>query len=216
MIAISEVRRLYFFGLIGLTASVLVGVGEFLIHYSSSGYTGVDDFLWLKNSSYQAVVIGHYLMLMGLPLYILGYYHIYLGIRVGHEFIARIILLLEIIAFMIGGVWVGSRALLTEIVKSGNLSLIDYYKQHYEILVNVMRVLILIISICWATAILISKTLYPKWMAIVNPIFILGLVFVTYFVFPSFGKYVVPTALNVTHFIFFSLSIFSIYKTTRS
>lgn len=216
MIADTEVKRIYFFGFAGLAASLLVGVGEFLIHYSSSGYSGVVDFLWLRNSSYPAVIMGHYLMLIGLPLYILGYYHFYFSIRTGNEIMARTILVFGIISFMTGGVWAGSRALLTEIVKSGNLSLLDYYKQHYEILVNVMRVFILIISICWTTAILISKTLYPKWMAIVNPILILGLVFVTYFVFPSFGKYLVPTAMNVTHFIFFSLSIFSIYKTTRS
>jgi hypothetical protein len=203
----SEKSEITFFGIIGLLASLLVGAGEFLVHYSATGYEVAADFVWLKQSDHSIVIIGHYLMLIGLPLYIFGYYHFYLTIRQGSEGLARAILVLGIIAFTIGGVWAGSRALLTEIVKSENIELINYYKAHYEILVNVLRFIILLISIAWLMAIWFRNTRYPKWLAWFSPVVILVLVFLTYFLMPSLGKYLVPTAMNVTHFVVFSLSL---------
>lgn len=207
-----EAKSIILFGLAGLLASLLVGVGEFLVHYSSTGYEGASDFLWLKQSNHGAVIIGHYLMLIGLPLYIFGYYHFYLAIRQGSENLARTILVLGIIAFTVGGVWAGSRALLTEIVKSENVVLVDYYKSHYEVLVNVLRFLILLISIVWVIAIRFRNTRYPKWLALFSPVVILLLVFLTYFTFPLFGKYLVPTAMNVTHMVVFTLSLITQYQ----
>ncbi len=207
-----QTRKILAFGFLGIAATLTVGVGEFLIHYSPSGYAAVDNFQWLKTANSQHVIVGHYLMLIGLPLYIAGYYHIYLGIRVGNETLAKLILAIGIFAFMTGGVWAGSRAMLTEIVKSENQLLLNYYKQHYEVLVNVLRIIIFLISVCWVTALVGTKTMYPKWMAFFNPIMILGLVFLTYLLIPGIGKFLVPTAMNVTHFIFFSFSILMIYN----
>lgn len=207
-----EAKSIILFGVVGLLASLLVGAGEFLVHYSAAGYEGASDFSWLHQSNYGVVIIGHYLMLIGLPLYIFGYYHFYLAIRQGSENLARTILVLGIIAFTIGGVWAGSRALLTEIVKSENTGLIDYYKAHYEVLVNVLRFLILLISIVWVVAILFRNTRYPKWLAWFSPVVILVLVFLTYFLLPSLGKYLVPTAMNVTHLVVFTLSLITQYQ----
>ncbi len=212
MLHTPETKRVIVFGIVGLLASLLVGVGEFLVHYSATGYEGAADFLWLKHSNTNVVIIGHYLMPIGLPLYILGYYHFYLAIRKGSERLAQTILVLGIIAFTIGSVWAGSRALLTEIVKSENIVLIDYYKAHYEVLVNVLRFVILLISIVWVVAILYRDTRYPKWLAWFSPVVVLVLVFIIYFVAPPLGKYLVPTAMNVTHFVVFSLSLITQYQ----
>jgi hypothetical protein len=191
----------------GVLASLIVGAGEFLVHYSATGYEGATDFVWLKQSNHSIVIIGHFLMLIGLPLYIFGYYHFYLTIRQGSENLARTILVLGIIAFTIGGVWAGSRALLTEIVKSESIELINYYKAHYEILVNVLRLIVLLISVAWVVAIGFNNTRYPKWLAWFSPVIILVLVFLAYFLLPSLGKFLVPTAMNVTHLVVFSLSL---------
>lgn len=206
--------KLKIFGYIGLVASMVVGVGEFLIHFSGTGYSDVENFNWLIRSDYTRVVTGHYLMLGGLPLYILGYYHFYLVFRNTNRSLAQLIVILGVCAFSLGGVWAGSRAILTEIVKSENLELLSYYKAHYEVLVTILRLLILFISILWVMLIGFRKSPYPKWMAVFSPIVILGLVFLSYLATPQIGKYLVPTAMNVTHFILFSLSLMTIKKNT--
>ena len=198
---------LFIFGICGIAATILVGTGEFLVHYTSTGYIGTEKFLWLKGIEPGRITAGHFLMLTGMPLYLFGYGHLYLTIRPGSELLGRLLFVLGIFAFMTGGVWAGSRALLTEIVKADDQALILYYHNNYEVLVQVLRLLIILISIVWAYAILKTKTLYPKWVAIFNPALVLGLVFLIYFTVPSVGKFLVPTAMNVTHFIVFSLSM---------
>lgn len=207
-----ELKSAILFGLLGVSATILVGAGEFLVHYSASGYNGADDFNWLRNILSDRISIGHGLMVLGMPLYIFGYYHLYLCLQTGHRALAKVVLVLGIFAFVIGGVWAGSRAMLTEIVKSENRVLIEYYKSHYEILVQVLRILIFLISVIWIYIILATNTIYSKWMVLVNPILILGLVFITYFLLPSIGSFLVPTAMNITHLILFSFSLRTLYK----
>lgn len=82
-----------------------------------------------------------------------------------------------------------------------------------ESLVQILRVIILLLSAFFIIAIYKSPTYYNKWMAITNPIVILILVFAVYFIIPSIGKYIAPPiAMNVTHFILFSLSLYQFNK----
>lgn len=207
--------HIVFFGLLGMAASLVVGIGEFLVHFSATGYQGAEQFLWLKTIDTWRISIGHFIMIAGMPLYLFGYWHFYLMLRNGSEMLARTVLTLGIVAFMIGGVWAGSRALLTELVKSENQTLIAYYQTHYEVLVQVLRILLFLISIIWVYVILKTKTHYPKWMAALNPVLILALVFISYWLVPTLGKYLVPTAMNVTHFILFLISTLIISKSTK-
>lgn len=201
------------FGYIGLAASIVVGIGEFLVHFSNQGYAGAENFQWLKRSEHSIVLTGHYMMLMGMPLYTFGYYHFYLAFRDNNRRHAQLLLVLGITAFSIGGVWGGSRALLTEIVKSENAILLDYYKVHYEILVNILRLLILFISMIWVALVGFSRSNYPRWMAFFNPAVILATVFLIYLIAQPIGKFLVPTAMNVSHFVLFTLSLITLKKT---
>ena len=195
------------FGICGIVAAVLVGTGEFLVHYTNLGYEGAAEFLWLRHIDPGSTTFGHFLMLAGMPLYLFGYGHFYLTFRQGSELLGRAIFVLGVFAFMTGGVWAGSRALLTEIVKAQNPALISYYQTHYEVLVQVLRLFIILISILWIYAILKTKTGYPRWVALCNPALVLAMVFLLYFTIPAVGKLLVPTAMNVTHLVVFSVSL---------
>ena len=144
-----EMQKQILFGWLGLSAALIVGAGEFMVHYSPSGYAGSEDFLWLKSIPTLTVSIGHFLMVLGMPLYIFGYYHLYLCLRMGSERMAITVLVLGIFCFYDRWSLGSSRALLTEIIKSDNRMLMSYYKTHYEILVKVLRLLMLVISGFW-------------------------------------------------------------------
>lgn len=208
------------FGYLGLLASIGVGIGEFLVHYSGMGYGSDFEFGYLVNVSENRMVVGHFLMIVFIPLYIFGYMHLYLAFRPSGITLAAALFTLGLFAFVIGGIWVGSRAFLGHMVHahaSGALGLPwEEFSATYilliENLVNILRFLVLAISVIFVIQILRGNTLYPKWMAFFNPILLLLIVFMLFFFLPAIGNYLIPTAMNIAHFVLFSASLYSLKK----
>ena len=144
----------------------------------------------------------------------------YQALKPGSENLAKAVLTLGIFAFVIGGIWVGSRAHLGVMVQALNEAnvpelhdrLIASYELHMENLVQILRVVILLTSVCFVWAILKGGTLYPKWMAFFNPILLLIIVFALFFFVRPIGQYLAPTAMNVAHFGLFTASIIALKK----
>ena len=202
-------------GILGLLGSIIVGLGEFLLHYSPQMVEQAEDFFFFNFVSYDSLVTGHFLAVVGIPLYFVGYYHIYKMLEKGNETLALIVLLLGVLAFTVGGFWITSRAFLGTIVHLRDSIDINIYQQiisNYELisesLVEGLRVIILAVSLFFIIAILKGGTYYKKWMAISNPIVLLLSVFLVFFINPSVGQYIMPIAMNVAHFALFSLSLY--------
>ncbi|NOR28887.1 MAG: hypothetical protein GQ540_10225 [Lutibacter sp.] len=212
----STIKQLYIFGILGFIGAIGVGVGEFLLHYSPNGigYDGI-NFEFFNQVSLSRLTLGHFVAVSFVPFYIAGYYHLYLVFKQYNPKIAMGIFSLGIIAFMIGGMWISSRAQLGYLVHSiakfpndaALQSLIEVYKNHAEILVKSLRIWVAAISVLFVIPILKGNTIYPKWMAIFNPIVILLSVLVIYTIAPSIGFIIGPIAMNVVHFIVFGLSL---------
>ena len=212
------IKYLFVTGFIGLLASIFVGIGEFLVHYSSGGYQSDVSFGFFKFVSDYRLQLGHYLMIIGLPFYLFGYLHIYLALRPGNKKLASLVLFLGVCAFMIGGVWVGSRGFMGSIFHileaRNDLELYnqiaDQYNFYLENLVQLLRILVLLISGLFVFAILKYETLYSRWMAMFNPFGLLVLIFLTFLFVPMIGNFLIPTAMNVAHFVLFSASLISL------
>lgn len=208
-------KYLFLTGLGGLLASLLVGTGEFLVHFSDGKLIAGESFSYFRFVSESNLQIGHWLMIAGLPLYFIGYGHLFLALQKGSRKFALAVFFLGTWAFGVGGIWAGSRGFLGSLIhlfpNGENPELfrqvIENYQFYLENLVNILRVLILVLSGCFVFVILKYKTFYPKWMAIFNPFLILAGIFAIYFVVPVIGKFIVPTAMNATHFVMFSASL---------
>lgn len=201
-------------GTIGLIGAVMVGIGEFLMHYNTGGYTG-SNYSFFVSIGDSRLITGHFFVVFFVPFYIAGYWHFYLAIKPGSSKLALAILISGVFAFVIGGMWIASRGMLGFIAKSyaagdASLSLLDKYKLLMETLVQVLRLIVLLISILFVTAILKRKTLYPRWMAFFNPALILAIVFALFFLLPSVGNIIAPTAMNVTHITVFTASLLAL------
>ena len=214
-------RQLMLFGYLGLAASLLVGLGECLVHLNLTPPEDGVPYSYFLGISRETLTLGNYLIVPFIGLYIFGYYHLYLALKPGGEKLATAVLTLGIFAFVIGGVWVSSRAhfgtTLQLLEEAGNAGLregiVASYEKHVEIWVQALRVLVLAISVCFVWAILRGGTHYPKWMALFNPITLLLLVFFLFFCVPAIGKYLAPTAMNAAHLILFSASLIALKKT---
>jgi hypothetical protein len=210
-------------GYLGLIASILVGLGEYFLHYSPSILDAAADYEFFKFVSIDNLTTGHFLAVIGLPFYFAGYIHIYRMLKSGNELFARIVLAIGFIAFAVGGIWIGSRASIGNIVHlketldaTSYQNLLTHYDSHMEVLVKALRIVIAVLSIVFTIAILKGGTFYRKWMAIFSPIVILILLVIIGKLIPSIGKHMLPILMNVTHFILFGLSLYQLNKYTKN
>lgn len=195
-------------GQIGLLASLLVGIGEFLLHYDAlARYT--DTFAFFNGVTRERATIGHFFGVLGAPLYVVGAYHIYLMLRPANETAARVAGFVMAYGCIIGAVWIGSRASAVELVAAGGIQeQLALYEQRYESLLQFVRAAVLVLSIIFIWLCLTGRSHYPRRMAVLNPIFLIIVSFVTFFTVPAVGKYMMPIALNVAYFVMFSVSLF--------
>ena len=88
------------------------------------------------------------------------------------------------------------------------------YDENYQVLVWALRIFITLVSLFYVLSIWNNKIGLPRWLAVLNPIVLLGLIISTLFWLKPIGVQIAPIAMNITHFIFFSLLLkFSKRKT---
>lgn len=197
-------------GLLGLLAAIITGSGEFLLHYDPEARF-TDGLAFFQGISENRSNWGHFLGVVGAPLYAIGAFHIFLMLRPANARWAFILFVTMAYGCAIGGVWMGSRASISAIVNApqylelGNL--VALYDLRYESLLNITRVLVLVISIIYIWLTSTGRSAYPRWMAFFNPISLLLLSFAVWLIAPGIGKFMMPIALNVAFFVFFLLSI---------
>ena len=210
----STIKILGFLGLIG---SILVGAGEYLLHYSTHILGHAENYEFFGYVDISNMTLGHFLAVIGLPFYFAGYLHIYHMLKSGNEILAGMVLAIGFVAFGVGGIWIGSRASIGNIVhlkESINAeayqNMLTHYTDHMEVLVQALRVIVALLSIVFIVAILNGGTYYKKWMAIFSPIIILIALAFSGLAIPAIGKHILPILMNITHFILFGLSIYQL------
>ena len=201
----------------------MVGIGEYFMHYSTDILKHFENYEFFKFVSADHLTKGHFLAVVGLPFYYAGYVHLYLMLRSGSENLARAVLAIGFIAFAVGGIWIGSRASIGNIVSLKESmspevyeNLLTHYTNHMEILVKSLRVIVATLSVAFIVVILKGNTFYKKWMAIFNPITILISLVLISSVAPSLGKHMMPILMNIAHFVLFSLSLIQLNKYTKN
>lgn len=209
-------------GYLGLIGSILVGAGEYLLHYSSSILGHAENYEFFSFVALNNMTLGHFFAVVGLPFYFAGYIHIYMMLKSGNETLARMVLGIGFIAFAVGGIWIGSRSSIGNIVhlkESINpevyQNLLAHYTNHMEVLVQALRVVIALLSVVFIVAILKGDTNYKKWMAIFSPIVILIAIALVGLAIPAIGQHTLPILMNITHFILFGLSLYQLNNLSK-
>lgn len=205
-------NALYVTGLLGLLASILVGVGEYMLHFDPQGRFAEGGFGFMQGISDERSTLGHFLGVFGATFYSVGMFHIYLMLRVANERAAFFGFIIGAFGCIVGGVWIGSRASISALMQIPEtpeiLHLVELYEFRYETLLNVTRVTTLIVSVIFIWLSITGRSNYPRWMALFSPILLIIMSFVVWILFPLVGNHIMPIALNVAFFIFFSLSLF--------
>ncbi len=203
-------------GLCGLLASILVGVGEYLLHYDPLARFTEGGYLFMTGIPAARSNLGHFIAVFGASLYPVGCYHIYLMLRPAAEKTAFAAFLLGSFGFMVGVVWIGSRASISALVNLPMTpeieALVALYELRYETLLQTIRITTLLLSIIVIWLSLTGRSHYRRWVAIFNPILIILACFAIYLIAPAVGKHLMPIALNVAFFVFFCASLFHVWR----
>jgi hypothetical protein len=212
MKTISHQQVIVLTGVVGLIAAIVVGIGEFLLHFDPLARFSADSYAFMLAASDDRQTIGHFFGVLGAPLYVVGCWHIYLMLKPANPKLALFGFLVSAYGFMIGADWISSRASIGALVhfqqSGGDLGgLVELYQLRYESLLSVIRVTTVALSLIFIYLALTGRSYYQKWQAIFNPIVLLLMSFVIYAVNPAIGKYLMPIALNVAFGIFFTMSV---------
>jgi hypothetical protein len=197
--------------LLGLAGSVIVGIGEYLLHFLPGGPLG--EISMLEHVPIERASRGHFFAIVGVPFYFAGYYGLMEFFKkTSSSFYASLLFILGNLAFIIGGIWISSRYFAAEVLqRSKGTADYDFYLQsyedHYQVLVWGLRIVVAALSIVYIILILKNKNNIPKWLAIPNPIVLLIIIISSLVWFKPLGVHIAPIAMNVTHFIFFGLII---------
>ncbi len=213
-------NKLIFTALIGLLAATLVGMGEYLLHYDAQARFTEGGYDFMQGISTSRSTAGHFLGVFGATLYPIGCYHIFQMLRPANHRWAFSAFLIGTFGFIVGVVWIGSRASISALMQlpaSADIeALIALYDLRYETLLQVIRITTLVVSVIIIKLCLSGRSHYPKWMAIFNPILLIVANFILFAIVPSVGKHTMPIALNVAFFIFFALSLVFAVKAQTS
>jgi hypothetical protein len=186
-------------GFAGLAAAIINGAGEFLLHYDPQARFG-EGLNYLLGISEQRTNRGHFMGVIGAPLYAVGSFHIYQMLKSANRRWAFILFMTMAYGCAMGGVWISSRASISALINAPNFNdlghLVELYSLRYETLLGIMRLVILTVSAIYIWLVLTGRSLYPKWMAVFNPILLILMCFLLYLTVPAIGKYVMPIALS--------------------
>ncbi len=209
-----------FTALAGLLAAVLVGIGEYMLHYDALARFTAGGYDFMKGIPDQRSTLGHFLGVFGATLYPIGCYHIYQMLRPANRRWAYAAFLIGTFGFIVGVVWIGSRASVSALIQLPQTpdvtALIELYDLRYETLLQIIRLTTLVMSAIIVWLAWTGRSHYPRWMAAFNPILLIIANFILFALVPSVGKHSMPIALNVAFFIFFALSLCFSVKAQRT
>ncbi len=200
-------------GVLGLLAAILVGSGEFLLHFDALGrFAEGGAYEFMRGINAERTTIGHFLGVLSAPLYIIGFWHLMKMLEPANALASRVAFAIMSYGIIVGAVWIGSRAGISTIVNSTSMvnpmSFISLYELRYENLLQVTRLAVLFFSFIFIWLVLTGRSHYPRWMALLNPILLILASFAIWIMAPAVGVYLMPIALNVAFALLFLFSIY--------
>lgn len=189
-------------GLIAVLAAVLASVGDILLLHNgmlrAQGSAAVDA---------QALVAGHYLGVLCIPFYAVGYWLVSRGLRPS-ERLARLVFLAGCYLGALGAAIHGVTAVIIETGPVGveNSPVTVPHAVYLMPLWLVLFAVSIAASIAYAIAVLGGRTAFPRWAAAFNPVLIVLAMIAASLPFPALAAYTVPASANLAHILFFGFA----------
>lgn len=189
-------------GLVAVLAAMLASIGDILLLHNgmlrAEGSAAVDA---------QTLIAGHYLGVLCIPFYAVGYWLVSRGLRPS-EGAARLVFLGGCYLGAIGAAIHGVTAVIIETGPVG-VEASPVTVPHAVYLFPLWLVLFAVsiaASAAYALAVLGGRTAFPRWAAAFNPVLIVLAMIAASLPFPALAAYTVPASANLAHILFFGLA----------
>ncbi|MBH1940185.1 hypothetical protein I5677_04655 [Mobilitalea sibirica] len=204
-------------GLIGILGMLITIISDFiLLAKPTDAYTffkmGTET---MADISSWRITVGTFLGVIVLPIQILGLIPLYYALKPAGKVQSRIVFFISAHALMMGVgfhtayAYMGSGWRLYHNVVTDKdlvLDLMHRYDFYWRIIIIIMMSELIVSSILYVIILLKGKSMFPKWMALLNPVFIMALVLPLIAVLPApVGGYVAPAVLNISTLVFVSI-----------
>ena len=229
----TERKLLVLTGLGGLVGALAYATGDVLMHGLSAdlgdfpavaAYADmIDDMVPMLALSETRLFAGSLSVLYLAPLYLAGVWHVYLALRPAGRRTALppflLLFWLYTMSPLVHGMFYGlgeSLFALNEVVVEAQPRIAELYRRQTVALIVVYAPVLLAALVGWgwvSVAIARGRTLYPRWMAVLNPIAFLFLFLYLGSSIPgSLGLGVRAASTNLGGVIFFSVSTWILWK----
>lgn len=187
-----------------IIASVLASIADIMILYSPNGGYHLMDYLYLRDVPYQRLLIGHYLGLVTIPMYLLGLWWVAKAMKpAGEQIPMRVFSFLSFLLIW-GVLYHGLVAMIWMLVDSQEnpQAIIDKGRVFFEPVSTVIIVLVIIACSVFSYWVLKGKSLFPRWIIWCTPAFSFILFILLYIFIPIIGNYLIVSGFNLSVGIF--------------
>lgn len=156
------------------------------------------------------LLVGHYLGVLGIPLYVLGYRALADGVRAGGTTAARVILALGAVGSVMGAVVHGLTGVLTATALRTGAALApsDLFAMPEAAYLLPLWIIVgaalAVGSVVFAAVVGRGGTRFPRAMAGCNPVLVTVVISALALPFPRVAAFLVPAAPNLAHVVVFA------------
>ncbi|HUR34384.1 MAG TPA: DUF6796 family protein [Vicinamibacterales bacterium] len=208
-------------GLMAVFAALLGVAGDLVLQYTSNpAHLMSRQSLYLLDVSPARLLLGHYVGVAAILMEIAGFWSVYRALQPAGERYARSFFLVNAFGAMLGAafhatfVFVGlTLQTQSRVGGAADAEFIDLLASFNSARVGLAvpaLAAIVVGSLLFALVTLLRPTLYPRWMAVCNPLGFLLLIIGLTLVLPASALVLAPTAINLSHLLFFSAATLAV------
>lgn len=167
-----EKKRFRIAGYIGLLASLLMFAGDMLLYFTTQPFGDLDRELLPSMGSIPSgrMFIGGLLGPLAACLYLVGFYHVYLAVKIPRGGVAKSMLIFLAFALVVGGAYHSLFPAFGIVATQGHPELIGALLEYAKTLGLALFLLIGIGWLLFIYLVLRGRTLYPRWIIFVTPV----------------------------------------------
>ena len=220
-------------GILALLGALLYAIGDVLLLASKAGlddYPKLKPYAKLLSDAEKMVVIppnrmmcGALLGVFATPLVLAGYWQLYRGLAGANEVLVLTTIILFVIGSVIGAFVHGTFYYMGEYIQALNKVdassqpiIADMIARHRKVLIisyAPVMIVILIASILFSTAVASQNTLFPAWVAAINPVILIIAWLILKRILPQFIRdWTEGAGFNIAFFVFFLATTITLWK----
>ena len=186
---------------VGFFGALLTSISELLFHYVpwSQASSLLEQQTFLQGVSETHLLLGYGIILLFLPLYFFGYLGVFLWIKEVTHKSPYIVLGLSYWMLTLGIMWISARPVVVLLIQ--HKYQLELFATLHDVTITVVRGLLFLSSV--ALLWYVRKTQYFKLLLFVNPFSVWTIIFLGFFIVPSFFWPLVLAAFNIAHVGFF-------------